>query len=141
MTGTIAAAISDEPVLEPNSLASVTSHFIVIRNSHPLSFTIIPISRILGIEVSKKPYPGFLVISGGLFIVAAAAFSSKEGDGAGIPAALLGIFLLIIYFATRRASVLFLLDSGATEAVMGSVGEVTALVRLVGTAQRFIIDR
>lgn len=136
MTGTIAGAISDEQILGPNSLASVTPNFIIVRNSDRQAFTIIPISRLSRIRFEKRPYPGFLVVAGGLFVLAAAAFFSKEGDGAAFPAAFLGTFLLIIYFATRRASVIFILDSGAVETVTGNITEAAALVDLVQSARK-----
>src|SRR5579884_1350953 len=115
MTGTVAGAIGDEPVLEVNSLAEVTLNFVVIRNSDRQSHTIVPIAALSGVEVVKKPYQGLLVIACGLFVLAAGASCSKQGDGAAIPMGLLGVFLVILYFASRRASVTFLLRSGATE--------------------------
>jgi hypothetical protein len=131
MTGTVRVAISDEQVLQANSLASVTRNFMVIRDSARPSWTIIPLSRLSKIELIKSPHPGLLVISSGLFVLAAAAFSSKEGDGAGTPLTLLGLFVLIAYAASRKASVTFILDSGAAVTVTGSVTEAIALVALV----------
>jgi hypothetical protein len=136
MTGTVRVAIADEQVLQPNSLASVTSNFIVIRNSAPQSWTIIPLSRLSRIELIKSPNLGLLATSIGLFVLAAAAFSSKEGDGAGAPIALLGLFLTIAYSTSRKASVTFILDSGAALTVIGSMTEATALVALVKLAQQ-----
>jgi hypothetical protein len=88
------------------------------------------------VELIKSPHPGLLVISSGLFVLAAAAFSSKEGDGAGTPLTLLGLFVLIAYAASRKASVTFILDSGAAVTVTGSVTEAIALVALVELAQQ-----
>jgi hypothetical protein len=85
MTGTVRVAIADEQVLQSNSLVSVTSDFIVIRNSAPQFWTIIPLCRLSRIELIKSPYLGLLATSIGLFVMVAAAFSSKEGDGAGAP--------------------------------------------------------
>ncbi len=136
MTGTVAGAISDEPVLASNALAEVTPNFIVINNPERQSYTILPISRLTAIELIQKPYPGLLVIASGLFVLAAGASCSKEGDGAAIPMGLLGVFLLILYFASRRGSVTFLLTSGAAETVTGGVREAADLVALVESARR-----
>jgi hypothetical protein len=88
------------------------------------------------IELIKSPNLGLLATSIGLFVLAAAAFSSKEGDGAGAPIALLGLFLTIAYSTSRKASVTFILDSGAALTVIGSMTEATALVALVKLAQQ-----
>jgi hypothetical protein len=136
MTGTVRVAIHDEPVLQSNSLASVTRNFIVIRNSDRQSWTIIPLSRLSRIELVKSPLLGLLATSIGAFVLAAAAFSSKEGEGAGLPMTLVGLFLLIAYSTSRKASVIFILDSGAAVSVIGSVTEARALVALVKLAQQ-----
>ena len=136
MTGTVAGAIGDEPVLEANSLAEVTLNFVVIRNFERQSHTIIPLAGLSGVEVVKKPYPGLLVIACGLFVLSAGASCSRQGDGAAIPMGLLGVFLVILYFASRRASVTFLLRSGVSETVTGSINEANHLLTLVERAQR-----
>jgi hypothetical protein len=136
LTGTVTAAISDEEVLRPNRLAWVTSHFLILRNAERQTHTIIPLVRIAGINVVKTPYSGLLAIAAGVFIVAAAAFASKQGDGAAVPCALLGAFLMSIYFASRRANITFRLDTGATETTSGSLGEAEALIQLIELARR-----
>jgi hypothetical protein len=136
LTGTITAAISDEEVLQPNRLAWVTQHFLILRNAERQNHTIIPLARLTSLELVKTPYSGLLAIAAGVFVVAAAAFMSKQGDGAALPCALFGAFLMAAYFGSRRASVTFRLDTGATETVAGSVGEVTALLKLTESARR-----
>src|SRR5579875_1585830 len=135
MTGTIAAAISDEEVLQANALASVTTHFVVLAKPEQRVHVILPIARITGIQLVKTPYPGLLAISGGLFVLAAAAFFSKEGDGAGIPVAFVAAFILLAYFGSRKGTVTFQIDSGATESVSGGVKDATALVELFESAR------
>jgi len=136
LTGTVAAAISDEEVLRPNRLAWVTRHFLILRNAERQTHTIIPLTRLVGIHVVKTPYSGLLAIAAGVFLVAAAAFASKQGDGAAVPCALLGAFLMAIYFGSRRANITFRLDTGATETTSGSLGEATSLIELIETARR-----
>lgn len=140
LTGTVAAAISDEEVLQPNRLAWVTPHFLIIRNDIRQNHTIIPLTRLEGIDVVKTPYPGLLAIAAGVFIVAAAAFASKQGDGAAIPCGLLGLFLLAVYFGSRRANITFKLDSGVTETTAGTLGEATALIEVIERARISVID-
>jgi hypothetical protein len=136
MTGTVSAAISDEKVLRPNPLASVTRNYIVVRTSDHRSTTIIPLSRVSGIRRIDKRYPALLVISIAVLVVAAAAFSSKEGAGAPLPIALIGLFLFWLYFQLRKATVTLFLDSGAAETITGSLAEGKALVALIEFAQQ-----
>ena len=131
LTGTVAAAISDEEILQPNRLAWVTPHFLIIRRADRQNHTIIPLAHLVAIEVVKTPYSGLLAIVAALFIISAAAFASKQGDGAAIPAALLGAFLTAIYFGSRRATITFKLDSGGTETASGPFGEAKALIQLI----------
>ena len=139
LTGTVAAAISDEEVLQPNRLAWVTQHFLIIRNVDRQTHTIIPLTRLMGIDVVKTPYSGLLAIAAGVFIVAAASFASKQGDGAAIPCALLGAFLLAVYFGSRRANITFRLDTGVQETLAGTLGEAAALIELIERARGSVI--
>jgi hypothetical protein len=136
LTGTVAAAISDEEILQPNRLAWVTQHFLIIRNVERQSHTIIPLVRLKGIQVVKTPYSGLLAIVAGLFIVAAGAFASKQGNVAALVFFLLGAFLLAVYFGSRRANITFKLDTGGTETTSGTTGEAAALIQLIEGARR-----
>jgi hypothetical protein len=140
LTGTVAAAISDEAVLQPNRLGWVTQHFLILRNVERQTHTIIPLARLVGISVVKTPYSGLLAIAAGVLIIAAAAFASKQGGGAAIPAALLGSFLLAVYFGSRRANITFRLDTGACETVAGTIGEAEALIQVIERARRSVPD-
>jgi hypothetical protein len=136
LTGTVAAAISDEEVLQPNRMAWVTPHFLILRNVDRQNHTIIPIMRLASVDVVKTPYSGLLAVAAGIFVVAAAAFASNQGDGAALPCALLGAFLIAIYFGSRRANITFKLDTGAVATTRGPVREATALIQLVELARR-----
>lgn len=136
LTGTVAAAISDEQILKPNRIAWVTQHFLILRNAERQNHTIIPLVSLMGIDLVKTPYSGLLAIAAGVFIIAAAAFTSKQGDGAAVPCALLGAFLIAVYFGSRRANITFKLDTGATETTCGTLGEATALIQLIEAARR-----
>jgi hypothetical protein len=139
LTGTVAAAISDEEVLRPNRLAWVTQHFLILRNAERQNHTIIPLVRLAEINVIKTPYPGLLAIAAGVFIIAAAALASKQGNGAALPCALLGAFLIAAYFGSRRANITFKLDTGATETAIGTLSDAAALIQLVETARRSVV--
>lgn len=136
LTGTVAAAISDEEVLQPNRLAVVTRHFLIIRNADRQNHTIIPLVRLAGMDVVKTPYTGLLAMAAGVFIIAAAALASREGGGAATPFALLGTFLTTVYFGSRRANITFKLDTGATETTAGTIADAAALIQLVDAARR-----
>jgi hypothetical protein len=136
MTGTVRAAISDEQVLQPNSLASVSSNYIVIRNRDRRSTTIIPLARVAEIRGTYNRYPVLLVISVGVLLMAAAAVSSKEGGRAPMPLALVGLCLLWLYFDSRKAVITLVLDSGSTETITGRPHEAQALITLIEFAQR-----
>ncbi len=135
LTGTVASAISDEAVLRPNRLAWVTQHFLILRNTERQTHTIVPLVHLTGIEIHKTPYSGLLALAAGVFVISAAAFTSKQGDGAALPSALLGVFLLISYFASRRAIINFKLDTGVVESTSGTVGDAISVVRLIEQAR------
>lgn len=136
LTGTVSSAISDEEILQPNRLAWVTEHFLILRNADRQNHTIIPLVYLVGIDVVKTPYSGLLAIAAGVFVIAAAAFASKQGDGAALPCALLGAFLVAAYFGSRRANIKFKLETGAVETTAGTIREASALIRLIENARR-----
>ena len=63
--------------------------------------------------------------------MALAAEHSKEAYGATIPFALIGLALLAIAQFTRRAAVLFVLESEVVETPFGSLREAATLVAAV----------
>ena len=75
------------------------------------------------------------MIASGALLVAAAAYCSKEGDGAALPAALIGLAFVVGYFVSQRASIAFVVDTESTETVSGSLREAGKLVRAVETAR------
>lgn len=135
MADSVLSALSGEQVLQANSLATVTANCVVFKNSALRSQSVIPLSRLSEIETIRKTHPAFLVISGGLSILAAAAFCSKQGDGAGAPSAALAFFSLAGYFGSRRASVRFLVDSETSRTDMGSIRDAAKVVRAIKAAQ------
>ncbi|HZS54171.1 MAG TPA: hypothetical protein VFA65_07190 [Bryobacteraceae bacterium] len=135
LTGTVAAAISDEKVLGLIRQAWVTRNFLILRNVASQKHTIIPLTRLASIDVKKTPYSGLLAVAAGIFVVGAAALASRDGDGAALPCLLLGAFLVAIYLGSRRADITFRLDSGAIERAIGTVAEASELVQLIERAR------
>lgn len=131
----ILGALSGEEVLYSNALATVASKCVVLRQSAGHSQSIISLSSISGMRINRVSYPGLLVIASGLFLLAAAAYFSKDGGTAKIPLALIGLVFVFAYLGSRRASVSFIVDSDEIQTILGSSSEASALVKAVREAQ------
>lgn len=137
-------ALASEQILHANSLATVTTNFIVVRRPQARAETIIGLLRISKVRHIETSHPGLLVIASGVYLLAAAAACSKQGDQAGLPLAVVGTIFVFAYFMTRRAAVAFLVGREATETAHGSLREAAALMkatakalpRLLGSPQR-----
>ncbi|HEY7305652.1 MAG TPA: hypothetical protein VH601_16120 [Bryobacteraceae bacterium] len=136
MTGTLLAALSGEEVVLSSPFGMVTTNFVIIRSAASRSQIILSVNRLTEIKTIKTSYPGLLVISTGLFILAAAAMCSKEGSGSGIPMALLASGFLLGYLASRRALLVFFTGSEMTETVSGSLRGAATFRRAVEAARR-----
>lgn len=136
MTGTLLAALSSEEVVLSSSFGMVTTNFVIVKDNAARSQIILSLNRLRDIQTIRTSYPGLLVISAGLLILAAASVCSKEGSGAGIPLGLLAIGFSIGFLATRRALLVFYTGSEITETVSGSLRGAAAFVRAVEAAQR-----
>jgi predicted acyltransferase len=136
MADGILDALSGEDILHSNSLGTVTDHCVVIRAANSITQTVVALSRISKVKKVTVTYPILLVIASGSLLIAAAAMRSRDGDGAGIPIAIFGLLLIVGYVLSRRASVMFVLDSERVETVLGSPGEASELVTAVEVARR-----
>lgn len=136
MTGTLLAALSGEEVVLSSPFGMVTTNFVIVKNTGARAQNILSLSRLTDIQTIRTSYPGFLVISAGLLILAAACMYSKEGSGAGIPLGLLAIGFAVAFLATRRALLVFYTGSEMTETVSGSLRGAAAFVRAVEAARR-----
>jgi len=130
-------ALSDERVVETNGLATVTDNWIMVPDANGHSRTLIAVSRLTEVKVVKLSYPGLLVIAAALFLLAAAAFYSQQGDGAALPLAVAGLFFVIGYIGSRQATVCFLTTphSEPTRTAAGSYREAAELARAIQAAQ------
>ena len=117
MTSEIVSALSDSEIVHSNLLATITRNSVIIPNPEGHAQTIISLSRIVSVRRIKSTYPGLLVIAGGLGLIAAAAAFSRDGRGAALPIALLGLGFTIAYIGTRRGSVAIVVDFDKREVI------------------------
>ena len=131
----VKTVLAGELILHQNSLATVTSNFIVVRRPEKRAEAVIGLPRISRIKRIETTHPGLLVIAAGLFLLATACACSKQGGQAGLPLGVLGTLFVFGYFLTRRAAVAFVVDREATETMHGSLHEASDLVRAMERAQ------
>ncbi len=136
---TIIDALSDEEILYGDSLATLTRNWVIIPDPTRRSQTILPLARLSEVKAVKVSYPGLLVIASGLFVLAAAAFCSKEGSGAGVPIALVGVGSVIAYVVSNRAWVAFTVGSAVTNTTPGTHKAADDLATAVQAAQADLI--
>lgn len=132
-------ALEGEEILHDNSLATLTTNFIVVRRPERHRETIIGLSRLSSIRRIETTHPGLLVIASAGYLLAAAAYCSKQGSEAAIPLATLATLFVLGYFMTRRASVSFVVDREATETMQGSLSEAAELVKAMEKAQKDLL--
>jgi hypothetical protein len=135
MANVLLEAMPDEPVLQSNALATVTSSCVVMRTAQGGSQSIISLSRLTDVRRIKTTYPGLLVIAAALFLIAAAAYASKQGEGAQIPAVVLGLIFLIFYFGSRRAAIVCFLENAIVESAPGTLREASAVMKALAKAR------
>lgn len=135
MPNSILTALSSEEILQSSLSAVVTADYVVVTNPNNQSHTVISLERLSEIRTIKTTYPGLLVIASGAFLIAAAAYCSKEGDGAALPSALIGLTFVVGYFVSQRASIAFVVNAESTETLSGNLRTAGALVRAVETAR------
>jgi len=134
MANTIIGALPEDAAQKSYLMTTVTSGCVVVRNPSAPSETAISLSRLSEVQTVKASYPGLLVVATGLSVVAAAAFCSKEGDGAGIPTSVLSAVFVAGYFLSRRAALKFIVDSDIIQTAFGSPRAAKDLRKAVQTA-------
>lgn len=123
-------------MLQSNALATVTTHCLIVRSAEARLQTIIPIAHVAGIRTAKTTYPGLLVIAAGCWLIAGAAYCSKQEEGgAALPAGILGVLFLLAYIAYQRVSVSFFTRADETITCDGTTGEAAALIKAVKRVQ------
>jgi hypothetical protein len=133
---TIKSVLASEQILHDNSLATVTTNFIVVRRPERRKETIIGLGRLSSIRRIEITHPGLLVIASAVYLLAAAAYCSKQGGQAAVPMGVVATLCVFAYFMTRRAAVAFVVEREATETMHGSLSEAAALVTAMQKAQK-----
>lgn len=133
---TIVEALSGEAIIYSNSLATITRNCILLRYREARTEVVLPLSELRQVRKVTITYPFLLVIATASFVIAAAALSSRDGGGAGIPFGVLGVALLAGYVLSRRATVLFIAGSELFETVEGSLTEAAELVAVIASTQK-----
>jgi hypothetical protein len=121
-------------VLHSNALATLTKDCLMARGLDQKCLIIVPLARISQVKTVKTEHAPLIVFASGSFLVAAAAHFSKEGGGAEIPSALIGIALVVMYAATRRASVIFEIGSETIRTAFGTLTEAAELILAIHSA-------
>jgi hypothetical protein len=122
-------------VLHANPLGTVTADYVVIRDLHQHSHTIVALACISNITTVKAVRMPLMVFSTASFIIAAAAQCSRDGGGAATPCALIGIAFLLAYLMSRRASVILSVDSEGLRTAFGTLGEAAKLTAAIRSAR------
>ena len=131
MSDAFVDSLMGETVVHTNALAAVTRNFVVVRYGSGEVRTVIGNEAIRSIRKVTTTRPGLLVISCGLFTIAAASYVSKQGMDVSLAIALIGSLFVMGYVGTRRAAVLFLLENESIESVKGSFRDATSVIRAV----------
>ena len=118
-----------------NPLATITRNVLVVRDGLRGTRSIIAIKRITGLRKVTTTNPGLLVVSCGLFTIAAASYASRQPIEVTIPIAFIGSLFVMGYIGTRRAAVLFLMGDERIESIRGSFREATSVIRSVNRAR------
>jgi hypothetical protein len=134
MANTIIGALTVDAAQKSYLMTTVTTGCVVVRNPSAASETAISLSRLSEVQTIRTSYPGLLVIASGLSVVAAAAFCSKEGDGAGIPTAVLSASFVAGYLLSRKAALRFMVESESTQTAFGTPRAAKDLRRAVQSA-------
>ena len=127
-------ALTGEEIVESNSLGTVTSQWVVVRPPESHAESILSLSHIGNVRIARTTYPGLLVVASAIFLIAAAAAFSKQGNGAALPIALFGLIFLVAYWASRKASVTFTVGSETFQTPTAGLREAAAFAKAVERA-------
>jgi hypothetical protein len=131
MTSPLNLIAAGHQVLHFNSLAVITDQWAVIRDLNQKSYTIVPLASVTDLQIVKVCHLPLVVFAVASFVVAAAAHCSKQGGGADLPCGVIGIIFVIAFAASRRASVIFEINSESTRTAFGTVREAAKLIAAV----------
>ena len=136
MQDVVFTSLTSERVVQSKLSVIVTEECVVIPSFSRQPNTVLSLGAISQIKVVKTHHPSLLVISAGSLLLAAAALSSKDGAGMGIPIGIVGIGFLVTFLASQKARVVFMDGLEATQTINGSFAEVADLVAAVEVSRR-----
>jgi hypothetical protein len=132
----ILTSLLGEGLLFENALASVTEHCIIVRTADQQAHILLPLARISSLKKIRTSRPAFWAIAAGLFLIALAAQTSKDGDGAAIPVAMFGVSSVIAYLVSRRSAVVVIVGGERTETMLGGPRQASALISAIQSASQ-----
>jgi hypothetical protein len=141
MDDAIVNSLMGETVVHSNPIATITRNCLVVRYDARRAQAIIGLQSIHGMRKINFTNPALLVISAGLLLIAAAAYSSHEGYEVSCAMACISLLFIVGYFLTRRATVLFLLENQSIESKRGSYREATSIIRAVNRLRAENLER
>lgn len=140
MHNNVLAAVSSERIVQSRLSVVVTEECVVVPSFSGQPNTVLSLDSITKIKVVKTSYPSLAVIAASLFLVAAAAASSKQGSGAGLPVGVLATVFLAAYLVLQKARVVFMNGWEATQTISGSFAEAADLIDAVATSRRNLMN-
>lgn len=134
MASTILSSLG-EPILYRNSLATITSNWVVVRQGASGRQAVVAIQSIAELRPIKSIPRYSFVASLASLLMALAAYSSKEPNGAALPFALFGLALLSNAVARRRVALGLVVGQEIIETIYGTTSEAAAFVATVHAAR------
>ena len=128
-------SLSGEDTLQSNTLATVTSEWVLVKNPDSRKRTVLSVDAIEQVRKVRTTYPGLLVIACALLVIAAAANYSKDGNGASVPVAIVAGVFVVVYVASRRGAVCFKVGREEFCTGNGTLGEAKQIITAVAKAQ------
>lgn len=129
MNDGILDVLTGESVIYSNTVATVLTGCIVVREKERGATVVISLAHITGLKKVKTTYPQLLVLSAGMLTLAAASYASKQGLETVVPMSVLAMMLASGYWGTRRAALLVLSGTDGIETLKGSFREVDSVIR------------
>ncbi len=136
MQDVVFASINSERVVQSKLSVIVTEECVVVPAFSGQPNTVLSLAVISQMKIVKSYHPSLIVISAGLFLLAAAASASRDGAGMGLPIGIVGLVFLVAFVVLQKARVVFMNGSEATQTVNGSFTEVADLVAAVELSKR-----
>ena len=136
MADPLVSSLLGEEVLRSNLLGTVTNGAIIMRPVRSRVRVILALHLITEIKLMRTTHPGFLVIAGGLLLIAAGAYFSNSGAATAVCIAVLGMAFVAAYVAGQEGSVIFATGRDMMETGLGSRRRATDLIAAVIAAQK-----